>query len=133
MEVDRAAEEVVFSELIAVAGRGEVFSVLSEESGLRSFGADYPLVLVDPVDGSLNAKQGVPVFGLMLAVGLSYLGSQGHLIPGELVESGALLVVIAGWALPLLLVFLIIYPRSSNRRQLCCRVLPVFFRSSTQR
>ncbi len=68
MEVDRAAEAVVFSELAALAGRGEVFSVLSEEAGLRSFGAGYPLVLVDPVDGSLNAKQGVPVFGLMMAV-----------------------------------------------------------------
>jgi myo-inositol-1(or 4)-monophosphatase len=68
MEVDRAAEVVVFAELEALAGRGERFSVLSEESGLRSFGADYPLVLVDPVDGSLNAKQGVPLFGLMLAV-----------------------------------------------------------------
>jgi len=68
MEVDRAAENVVFTELVSVAGRGETFSVLSEESGLRSFGAEYPLVLVDPVDGSLNAKQGVPVFGLMLAV-----------------------------------------------------------------
>jgi myo-inositol-1(or 4)-monophosphatase len=68
MEVDRAAEAVVFDELMAVAGRGEVFSVLSEESGRRSFGADYPLVLVDPVDGSLNAKQGIPVTGLMLAV-----------------------------------------------------------------
>jgi myo-inositol-1(or 4)-monophosphatase len=68
LEVDRAAEAAVFTELIAVAGRGEVFSVLSEESGLRSFGSDYPLILVDPVDGSLNAKQGVPVFGLMLAV-----------------------------------------------------------------
>lgn len=68
MEVDRAAEAVVLSELAAVAERGELFSVLSEESGLRSFGADYPLVLVDPVDGSLNAKQGLPVFGLMLAV-----------------------------------------------------------------
>ena len=34
----------------------------------RSFGAEFPLVLVDPVDGSLNAKQGVPVFGLMLSV-----------------------------------------------------------------
>jgi myo-inositol-1(or 4)-monophosphatase len=68
MEVDRAAEAVVLSELAAVAERDELFSVLSEESGLRSFGADYPLVLVDPVDGSLNAKQGVPVFGLMLAV-----------------------------------------------------------------
>jgi myo-inositol-1(or 4)-monophosphatase len=52
---------------VSVAGSGEVFSVLSEEAGLRSFGAEYPLILVDPVDGSLNAKQGVPVFGLMLA------------------------------------------------------------------
>jgi myo-inositol-1(or 4)-monophosphatase len=68
MEVDRAAEDIVFKELVAVAGNGEVFSVLSEEVGLRSFGADYPLILVDPVDGSLNAKQGVPLFGLMLAV-----------------------------------------------------------------
>ena len=68
MEVDRAAEAVVFTELETLAAGGEKFSVLSEESGLRSFGAPYPLVLVDPVDGSLNAKQGVPVFGLMLAV-----------------------------------------------------------------
>jgi myo-inositol-1(or 4)-monophosphatase len=68
MELDRAAEAVVFRELAGLGERGEKFSVLSEEAGLRSFGADYPLVLVDPVDGSLNAKQGVPLFGLMLAV-----------------------------------------------------------------
>ncbi|MGH7763375.1 MAG: inositol monophosphatase family protein [Candidatus Dormibacteraceae bacterium] len=68
MEVDRAAEAVVLAELEGLAQRGERFSVLSEESGRRSFGADYPLVLVDPVDGSLNAKQGIPMFGLMLAV-----------------------------------------------------------------
>src|ERR1700681_3227757 len=68
MEVDRAAEAVVFAELEEAARNGEKFSVLSEESGLRTFGAPYPLVLVDPVDGSLNAKQGVPLFGLMLAV-----------------------------------------------------------------
>ena len=68
MELDRAAESVVFDELAAVAQKGEKFSVLSEEVGHRSFGAEFPLVLVDPVDGSLNAKQGVPVFGLMLAV-----------------------------------------------------------------
>ena len=68
MEVDRAAEMVVFAELEAAAANGEKFSVLSEESGVRALGAPYPLVLVDPVDGSLNAKQGVPVFGLMLAV-----------------------------------------------------------------
>jgi len=68
MELDRAAEAVVFTELASLAEQGERFSVLSEEAGHRTFGADYPLVLVDPVDGSLNAKQGVPLFGLMLAV-----------------------------------------------------------------
>ena len=68
IELDRAAEAVVFGELAALVERGEKFSVLSEEAGPRDFGADFPLVLVDPVDGSLNAKQGVPLFGLMLAV-----------------------------------------------------------------
>jgi myo-inositol-1(or 4)-monophosphatase len=68
MEVDRAAEAVVFGRLEAAVDDGEHFSVLSEEAGHRSFGADYPLVLVDPVDGSLNAKQGLPFFGIMLTL-----------------------------------------------------------------
>jgi myo-inositol-1(or 4)-monophosphatase len=68
MELDRAAEAVVLGRLQAASDGGERFSVLSEEIGQRSFGADYPLVLVDPVDGSLNAKQGVPFFGLMLTL-----------------------------------------------------------------
>ena len=68
IELDRAAESVVFRELSRVSERGEKFSVLSEEAGRRSFGAEYPLVLVDPIDGSLNAQQGVPLFGVMLAV-----------------------------------------------------------------
>lgn len=89
MEVDRAAEAVVLAELQGLFDRGERFSVLSEEVGLKSFGADYPLLLVDPVDGSLNAKQGVPVFGLMLAVldgpnvGDTYAGSVLNLNTGE--------------------------------------------------
>ena len=68
MELDRAAEAVVLGRLQAAADDGDKFSVLSEEVGRRSFGADFPLVLVDPVDGSLNAKQGVPFFGVMLAL-----------------------------------------------------------------
>ncbi len=68
MELDRAAEVDVFAELDALAARGERFAVLSEEAGYRRLGADYPLVLIDPVDGSLNAKQGVPFFGVMLAL-----------------------------------------------------------------
>jgi myo-inositol-1(or 4)-monophosphatase len=68
LELDRAAEAVVFAELESLAQRGETFSVLSEEAGRRAFGADYPLIVVDPVDGSRNAKYGIPIFGLMLAV-----------------------------------------------------------------
>jgi myo-inositol-1(or 4)-monophosphatase len=68
MELDRAAEAVAFGLLEEAAGGGERFTVLSEEVGRRSFGADYPLVLVDPVDGSLNAKQGIPLFGIMLTL-----------------------------------------------------------------
>ena len=68
MELDAQAEQVIFAELAHLGERGEKFSVLSEEAGLRHFGADFPLILVDPVDGSLNAKQGVPFFALMLAV-----------------------------------------------------------------
>jgi len=68
MEVDRVAESIVLAELTALSERGVRFSLLSEESGRLNFGAEYPLVLADPVDGSLNAKQGVPLFAVMLAV-----------------------------------------------------------------
>jgi len=68
VELDRVAEATVFAHLERLHAAGERFSVLSEEAGPRDFGAPFPLVLVDPVDGSLNAKQGVPLFGLMLAV-----------------------------------------------------------------
>jgi myo-inositol-1(or 4)-monophosphatase len=68
MELDRAAEEVVFDELGEIARSGLKFSVLSEEAGVRSYGAPFPLVVVDPVDGSLNAKQGIPFYNVMLAV-----------------------------------------------------------------
>jgi myo-inositol-1(or 4)-monophosphatase len=89
MELDRAAEAAAFAELDKVASRGEKFSVLSEEAGLISHGAEYPLVLVDPVDGSLNARQGVPFFAVMLAlldgplVGDTVAGCVVNLISGE--------------------------------------------------
>lgn len=89
MEVDRVAEDAVFAELEAVVRRGETFSVLSEEAGLRSFGAERPLIVVDPVDGSLNAKQGIPFFNVMLAlvdgrtVGDVTAGSVVNMVSGE--------------------------------------------------
>ncbi len=68
IEIDRLAEERILERLKREAGRGERFSVLSEETGHVRHGADWPLILVDPVDGSLNAKQGIPVFALMITL-----------------------------------------------------------------
>jgi myo-inositol-1(or 4)-monophosphatase len=68
VEIDRAAEAIAFEVLERIAARGERFSVLSEEVGRRSYGADFPLVMIDPIDGSLNAKQGIPLFAVMLSL-----------------------------------------------------------------
>jgi myo-inositol-1(or 4)-monophosphatase len=68
VELDRRAEAEALEELTALARRGERFSLLSEEAGLVDLGADYPRVLLDPVDGSRNAKRGLPVVGMMLGL-----------------------------------------------------------------
>jgi myo-inositol-1(or 4)-monophosphatase len=68
VEIDRLAEESAMAAFAQAASRGLAFSVLSEEVGHRSFGADYPLVVLDPIDGSLNAKQGVPCYAVMLSL-----------------------------------------------------------------
>lgn len=68
VEIDRLAEECAMAAFERAAARGLAFSVLSEEIGHRSFGAPYPLVVMDPIDGSLNAKQGVPCYAIMLSL-----------------------------------------------------------------
>jgi myo-inositol-1(or 4)-monophosphatase len=60
--IDRAAEEVILARIREAAG-----AVVSEEVG-RVGGAAPPLVVVDPIDGSLNAKRGIPFFSLSIAV-----------------------------------------------------------------
>jgi myo-inositol-1(or 4)-monophosphatase len=68
VELDRAAESVALAELARFAESGHPCSVLSEEAGLIDLGAPYPLVLLDPVDGSVNAKQGLPLTAVMLSL-----------------------------------------------------------------
>ncbi|MDQ6792178.1 MAG: hypothetical protein M3075_16275 [Candidatus Dormibacteraeota bacterium] len=68
VELDRRAEAEAVAELSALAERGERFSLLSEEAGLVDMGADFPRVLLDPVDGSRNAKRGLPMVGAMMAL-----------------------------------------------------------------
>ena len=68
VELDRLAEDAALAELRAFADAGHPCSVLSEEAGLIDLGAARPLVLLDPVDGSLNAKQGLPLTAVMLSL-----------------------------------------------------------------
>ena len=65
--VDAAAEAAVVEVLEGVSGG---FTLVSEELGLRSFGdgGDGLTVVCDPIDGSLNAKRGIPFFSLSLAI-----------------------------------------------------------------
>jgi len=61
--IDAAAENVVVVRLDAT---GEDFTLVSEELGIRPGGSTY--VVVDPIDGSINAKRGIPFFSLSIAV-----------------------------------------------------------------
>jgi myo-inositol-1(or 4)-monophosphatase len=65
--VDAAAEDAVVARLETVPAG---FTLVSEELGERVFGngGDGLTVVCDPIDGSLNAKRGIPFFALSLAV-----------------------------------------------------------------
>ena len=65
--VDAAAEEAVVRRLEAVETG---FTLVSEELGERVFGdgGDGLRIVCDPIDGSMNAKRGIPFFSLSLAV-----------------------------------------------------------------
>jgi myo-inositol-1(or 4)-monophosphatase len=66
--IDAAAEEAVVALLEDVHAEGLDFTLVSEELGERSFGTGDVRVVLDPIDGSLNAKRGIPFFSLSLAV-----------------------------------------------------------------
>jgi myo-inositol-1(or 4)-monophosphatase len=68
LEIDAAAEDVVFAELGRLHDAGARFTAVSEERGVVDFGSDALLVVIDPIDGSLNAKRGLPHHALSIAV-----------------------------------------------------------------
>jgi myo-inositol-1(or 4)-monophosphatase len=68
LEIDAAAERAVFTELERLHDEGARFTVVSEERGRVDFGDTGVLVVVDPIDGSLNAKRGMPHHALSIAV-----------------------------------------------------------------
>jgi myo-inositol-1(or 4)-monophosphatase len=67
--IDRRCEDLVFAELEALAGRGASFVAVSEERGEVEFGGGGPArVVIDPIDGSLNARRTLPSHSLSIAV-----------------------------------------------------------------
>ncbi len=64
--IDAAVERAVVDRLTAT---GERFLLVSEELGEQDVGEPGRVrVVVDPIDGSLNAKRGIPFFSLSVAV-----------------------------------------------------------------
>ena len=66
--IDQEAEDCVFAELERLHEAGARFTALSEERGTVDFGGDDVLVVIDPIDGSLNAKRGLTHHALSIAV-----------------------------------------------------------------
>jgi myo-inositol-1(or 4)-monophosphatase len=66
--IDADAESLVFEQLERLAAAGHRFTALSEERGEVDFGDGTVRVIIDPIDGSLNAKRGLPHHALSIAV-----------------------------------------------------------------
>jgi myo-inositol-1(or 4)-monophosphatase len=66
--IDSSAESVVLKELEVLSEGGLRFTALSEERGEIDFGGDALRVIIDPIDGSLNAKRRIPHYALSIAV-----------------------------------------------------------------
>jgi len=67
--IDRRAEDVVFAELDRLAEEGASFVAISEERGEVSFGSGGAArIVIDPIDGSLNARRTIPSFAVSIAV-----------------------------------------------------------------
>ena len=60
--IDQAAEDAILARFRAI----DAITIVSEEAG-RS-GGGSTVVVIDPIDGSLNAKRGIPFFSVSIAV-----------------------------------------------------------------
>src|SRR5918911_2081313 len=68
LEIDESAERLVLAELETLCNQGFRFTAFSEERGEIDYGDPQIRVIIDPIDGSLNAKRGIPHHALSVAV-----------------------------------------------------------------
>ncbi|MCE5195041.1 MAG: hypothetical protein LLF28_06265 [Nitrospiraceae bacterium] len=63
--VDKKAEEIIIS---AFEKSGEPFTIVSEEAGMMNINGGGRKVLIDPIDGSKNAVNGLPFYCASIAI-----------------------------------------------------------------
>jgi myo-inositol-1(or 4)-monophosphatase len=68
LEIDALAEDAVFAALDKLAAEGASFTAISEERGVVGYGESKVHVAIDPIDGSVNAKRGLPHCAMSIAV-----------------------------------------------------------------
>ena len=66
--IDADAERAVFDELDRLHDEGARFTAVSEERGVVDYGDPGVIVIIDPIDGSINAKRGLPHHAISIAV-----------------------------------------------------------------
>jgi myo-inositol-1(or 4)-monophosphatase len=85
--IDDAAERAVVARLEQLHAQGHDFLLVSEELGERAFGQSERRVVVDPIDGSVNAKRGLRHF--CLSVGVADGATMGDVVFGYLYDFGS--------------------------------------------
>jgi myo-inositol-1(or 4)-monophosphatase len=68
LAIDQAAEDAVFALLDELHAQGHRFCAISEERGVVDYGSQDVRVVVDPLDGSLNAKRALSHHAISIAV-----------------------------------------------------------------
>jgi myo-inositol-1(or 4)-monophosphatase len=87
--IDRLCEDAIFAELEALNASGHEFRAVSEERGEVVFGdgGSGLRVVIDPIDGSLNARRTIPLHSVSIAVATGE--SMGDVVFGYVYEFGA--------------------------------------------
>jgi myo-inositol-1(or 4)-monophosphatase len=87
--IDRLCEDAIFAELEALHREGHEFTAVSEERGEVIFGdpGSGQRVIIDPIDGSLNARRTIPLHSVSIAVATG--DSMADVVFGYVYEFGA--------------------------------------------
>jgi myo-inositol-1(or 4)-monophosphatase len=87
--IDRLCEDAIFAVLDRLHRAGHEFTAVSEERGEVTFGGDGAelRVIIDPIDGSLNARRTIPLHSVSIAVATG--NTMADVILGYVYEFGA--------------------------------------------